>query len=260
VNSPPHFDVDVRHRIGTLQVDVKFSLSQPWTILFGPSGSGKTTVLRAIAGLIRPDSARIATTFVDPLGHESKRALIDTRAGQFVACHKRNVPLAAQSPALFPHMTVRQQISYGMCSMRSGNANPDLEEPGAKTEDVLALFRITDLADKFPAALSGGEAQRVSMARAAASASRLLLLDEPFSGLDMALRSEIMKDLPAWAERRNLCVLSVTHDVAEAFELNAEVIKLADGRLVEQGPVDIVLGEERARLLEQLNGAGRSRA
>ena len=120
------------------------------------------------------------------------------------------------------------------------------------------LFR--SLADKFPAALSGGEAQRVSMARATASASRLLLLDEPFSGLDMALRSEIMKDLPAWAERRNLCVLSVTHDVAEAFELNAEVIKLADGRLVEQGPVEIVLVEERARLLEQLNGAVRTRA
>ena len=260
LNAPGHLDVDVRHRIGTLQVDVKFSLSQPWTILFGPSGSGKTTVLRAIAGLIRPDSARIATTFVDPPGHESKRTLIDTGSGEVTECHKRNVPLAAQSPALFPHMTVRQQISYGMISMRNGSGSPGFEEPGTRTKDVLALFRITDLAEKYPAALSGGEAQRVSMARAAASASRLLLLDEPFSGLDMALRSEIMKDLPAWTEGRNLCVLSVTHDVAEAFELNAEVIKLAGGQVVEQGPVDVVLGEERARLLEQLNGAVRSRA
>jgi molybdate transport system ATP-binding protein len=98
------------------------------------------------------------------------------------------------------------------------------------------------------------------MARAAASASRLLLLDEPFSGLDMALASEIMQDLQPWAAKRNLCVLSVTHDVAEAFQLGAEVIKLAEGRVVEQGPVEVVLAEERAWLLQQLNGVAGSQA
>lgn len=197
---------------------------------------------------------------LDSLGAERSGILVDTKAGRLIECHRRNVPLAAQAPSLFPHMSVRRQIEYGLRGVGSENGSSGAAEPHTKTEDVLALFRIAELADKYPGALSGGEAQRVSMARAAASASRLLLLDEPFSGLDMALRSEIMKDLPAWAEMRNLRVLSVTHDVAEAFELNAEVIKLAEGRVVDQGPVEIVLADERARLLEQLNGAARSPA
>jgi molybdate transport system ATP-binding protein len=82
----------------------------------------------------------------------------------------------------------------------------------------------------------------------------VLLLDEPFTGLDVALRSELMRDLKEWAANRNICVLSVTHDVAEAFQLGAEVIKIADGKVVAQGPVEVVLAEERKRLLEQLGG------
>jgi molybdate transport system ATP-binding protein len=159
-------------------------------------------------------------------------------------------------------MTVRRQIGYGMRLMATNPDDEDcgMEKQGEKIREILGLFRIPHLADKLPRALSGGEAQRVSMARAAASASRLLLLDEPFSGLDMALASEIMQDLQPWAAKRNLCVLSVTHDVAEAFQLGAEVIKLAEGRVVAQGPVEVVLAEERARLLAQLNGAARSPA
>jgi molybdate transport system ATP-binding protein len=94
----------------------------------------------------------------------------------------------------------------------------------------------------------------VNLARAAVATEPggLLLLDEPFTGLDAALRSDLMCDLQAWAEDRNLCVLSVTHDVAEAFQLGAEVIKIADGKVVAQGPVELVLAEERIRLLAQL--------
>ena len=127
------------------------------------------------------------------------------------------------------------------------------EEPEGRTQRLLDLLRIAALADKLPRALSGGEAQRVNLARAAAAASTLLLLDEPFTGLDPALRSELIHDLRAWAGDRNLSVLSVTHDVAEAFQLNAEVIQLAEGRVIQQGPAATVLAEERARLLAQLN-------
>ncbi len=260
IKTTPQLDVKLRHQIGTLNVDVRFSLTQPWTILFGPSGSGKTTILRAIAGLVHPSSAAIVLTIVDFKGEEQSRRLVDTQERHFVACHERHMPLAAQRVSLFPHMTVRQQIGYGMCLLGSLDDGSGMEGRDEKTREILALFRIPHLADKLPRALSGGEAQRVSMARAAAAASRLLLLDEPFSGLDMALASEIMQDLQPWAAKRNLCVLSVTHDVAEAFQLGAEVIKLAEGRVVEQGPVEVVLAEERARLLAQLNGAAGSPA
>jgi molybdate transport system ATP-binding protein len=255
IESVPRLDVDLRHRIGAIGLEVRFSVAKPWTILFGPSGSGKTTILRAIAGLIRPDSARITTAAVDFRGEERNHTLVDSKAGRFILCHQRHIPLAAQKPSLFPHMTVQQQVGYGMRLMARYLKDEGYEMAGCdqKTREILGLFRILHLADKLPRALSGGEAQRVSLARAAASASRLLLLDEPFSGLDMTLQSDILRDLQKWAAERNLCVLSVTHDVAEAFQLGAEVIKLADGRVVDQGPVERVLAEERVLLLAQLN-------
>jgi molybdate transport system ATP-binding protein len=115
--------------------------------------------------------------------------------------------------------------------------------------------------DRMPAELSGGEAQKAAVARAVASAAiglerNVLLLDEPFNGLDLRVRDELLIRLRDWLAVWKIPVLSVTHDVAEAFQLGAEVIKLAEGRVVAQGPVEVVLAEERARLLAQLNGAG----
>jgi molybdate transport system ATP-binding protein len=243
----PRLSIAILHAMGTLSLDVNFSIVQPWTILFGPSGSGKTTVLRTIAGLIYPDSAKITAVYADHNGCERSATMIDTEAHYFVPSHRRSTPLAAQRASLFPLQNVRQQIVYGM-TLTWGKEK--LEE---RTEEIFTLFRIAHLADKLPAALSGGEAQRVHLARSAAAASGLLLLDEPFSGLEMTLRSEIMGDLQAWAASRSICVLSVTHDIAEAFQLDAEVIKLSAGRIVQQGPVATVLAEERARLLEQLS-------
>ena len=249
----PQLEVHLRHRIGTLTLVVDFALTQGWTILFGPSGSGKTTILRAIAGLLRPDWARILIAGIDGQDRARKGAYVDTDARRFVPSHQRHVPLAAQSASLFPNMTVRRQVAYGMSLAPAvADAGSLLKQGDDKTEAILALFRIQRLADKLPGALSGGEAQRVNLARATASASRLLLLDEPFTGLDLALRSELMQALRAYAARENLCVLSVTHDIAEAFQLDAEIIKLSDGRIVQRGPAATVLADERARLLQQL--------
>jgi molybdate transport system ATP-binding protein len=254
LTAPPQLEVHLRHRIGALTLEVDFTLTQQWTILFGPSGSGKTTILRAIAGLLRPDWARILIAGIDGQNQGRKGTYVDTDARRFVPSHQRHVPLAAQSASLFPNMTVRRQVAYGisLAPNEAVHAGSMLKQRDDKTEAILALFRIEHLAGKLPGALSGGEGQRVNLARATASASRLLLLDEPFTGLDLALRSELMQTLRAYAAQENLCVLSVTHGIAEAFQLDAEIIKLADGRIVQQGPVATVLADERARLLQQL--------
>jgi molybdate transport system ATP-binding protein len=231
----------MQHRQGALTLDVAFHLTQPWTVLFGPSGSGKTTVLRAIAGLMRPSAGRIVLHGATPA------TLFDSATGTFLPAYRRNVRLAAQVAALFPNMTVRQNIAYGVPAASAEIA-----------EEALQRFRLTNLAESTPWKLSGGERQRVAVARAAASAiavpgNSLLLLDEPFAGLHLPLRDELLDDLRNWLAAKNIPVLSVTHDVGEAFQLAAEVIQFSDGHVLQQGPVETVLAEERTRLLEQLS-------
>lgn len=231
----------LKHRVGAVALDVAFTLTQPWTVLFGPSGSGKTTVLRAIAGFVRPEEARI--TF----GPNSE-VLVDTNERIFVPAHRRPIRSATQTARLFPHQSVRQNLMYGL-----GSENPEV------TEQVMSLFHLSELENRRPEELSGGERQRISVARAVVSATTytgpgraLLLLDEPFTGLDAVLRDELLEGLREWLANRKVPVLSVTHTLGEAFQLAAEVIKIANGRVVEQGPVEMVLAAERRRLLERL--------
>jgi molybdate transport system ATP-binding protein len=238
--------VRIEHRVGTLALDVQFEVTQPWTVLFGPSGSGKTTVLRAISGFVHPAGGRIT---------RGSAVLMDREAGVFVPAHARPVRSAGQTARLFPNLAVRRNLLYG----NGWDARPD--EARGLGEEVLTLFRLNGLADQMPRELSGGESQRVSVARAVVAAATfrgpgpaLLLLDEPFSGLDLRLRDELLLELHAWLARRKIPVLSVTHDVGEAFQLEAEIIKIAGGKVVAQGPVGDVLAEERRRLMEQLRG------
>ena len=234
----------MQHRQGALTFDAAFHLTEPWTVLFGPSGSGKTTILRAIAGLMRPTAGRIV---LHSAATNTPNTLFDSVTGTSLPAYRRGVRLAAQVAALFPNMTVRQNIAYGV--------------PAKSTEiveEALQRFRLTGLAESMPWKLSGGERQRVAVARAAASAitvtgNSLLLLDEPFAGLHLPLRDELLDDLRGWLAAKKTPVLSVTHDVGEAFQLDAEVIKFSDGRVLQQGPVETVLAEERTRLLEQLS-------
>ena len=236
----PHLLFQMKHRLGTLSLDVSFELTQPWTILFGPSGSGKTTILRAIAGFIQPSHTRI----ILPVAEHS-RVIADTATGISVVPHKRPVRWAAQRPALFPHKTVRENLAYSSEIRNVGSAQA--------VDHAMERFHLTPIAGRKPSFLSGGEQQRVSIARAAIAASgRLLLLDEPFNGLDAPLRDELLVDLRTWLAETKTPVLSVTHDIAEAFQLNAEVLKLHHGRITAQGPAALVLAEERTRLLTQL--------
>jgi molybdate transport system ATP-binding protein len=251
-DATPFVSVQVRHRIGPLNIDVDFKLTQPWTILFGASGSGKTTILRAMAGLLRPNDAAIAlNAFGRPV------VAVDTIAGIFVPADQRRTRLVAQQATLFPHMTVRENIAFGARLTSDGTAPKDF------VDAAIDEFQLGALVAMVPAELSGGERQRVAIARTVTSAVSLmggaiLLLDEPFTGLDVPLRDGLIDDLKRMLAVYRIPVLSVTHDVAEAFQLGAEVIKIAEGRVVEQGPVEVVLAEERRRLLAQLNGVAAS--
>jgi molybdate transport system ATP-binding protein len=247
--SAPHLSVRIRHRLGALDLDVAFELTQPWTVLFGPSGSGKTTVLRTIAGFVRPDAGQIASSFY---GREF--VMTDTARRIFVKPHRRSVRVAGQGAALFPHLTVRENIAFGARSQTDGTTAAGM------VEEATTRFQLGGLVEKFPSMLSGGERQRVAIARAATAAVSLgsgsiLLLDEPFAGQDVRLRDELIEELRDWLALMGRPVLSVTHDVGEAFQLGTEVIKIAEGRVVQQGPVAEVLAGERGRLLEQLNAS-----
>jgi molybdate transport system ATP-binding protein len=251
-----HVSVQLRHRIGTLEIDVDFKLTRPWTILFGPSGSGKTTILRAIAGLLRPDQGRIVVTTM-PM-REQPLTLLDTDAGVFLPAHQRRIRLAAQQPCLFPHMKVMENIWYGAPIALNRHSGPRAIDGG---RTVLEDFELAHTSGNLPHRLSGGEAQRVNLARAvAATGSRLLLFDEPFTGMDARRRDRLLPLLQERLAKRCTPVLSVTHDVAEAFQLGAEVIELADGRVIDQGPVETVLAGQQTELLRQLNGAARTPA
>lgn len=252
--SQPHLSVRIQHRVGVLELKVAFALTHPWTVLFGPSGSGKTTVLRAIAGFVRPDAGLIVVG-------SRQMTLVDTDARIFVLPHERPLRTAGQTTRLFPHMTMRWNLVYG-----HGWTSKPADAMGL-AEELMASFGLKGFADRMPGQLSGGEQRRALVARAVIAAitfdnpeKPLLLLDEPFSGLDIVARDELLLELRAWLTRWKIPVFSVTHDLGEAFQLKAEVIKIAEGRVIRQGPVAEVLGGERERLMEQLSGSKESRA
>ncbi len=226
----PSYAISIRHAAGPLALDVKFALEAPWTALFAPSGAGKTTILRIVAGIDRPDSGRVVTG--------PGLVLLDTARRIFVPPHLRRIRMAAQRPALFPHLSVLENVRY----RKTG------------TDAIFDLCRISHLRDKMPAQLSGGERQRVALARTlSAPDCRLLLLDEPFTGLEASMRDEIIQDLRAFTAERDIPVLLVTHDLGEVFTAQAQVLKMEGGRIVASGTAAEVLAEERTRLLQRLN-------
>lgn len=227
---------EIEHHIGAFDLRISFSLNSPWTVLFGPSGAGKSTILRILAGLIQPKNGRIAL---------QKHVLLDTNQGICIGPGKRRIGYVTQQPALFPHMTVRRNVAFGLHEFLS-------EERELRIREMLRLFRVESLAERLPRELSGGEYQRVALARALAPEPKLLMLDEPFSGLDAELKESILNDLTAWLAERGVPALYVSHDVAEAYQTDADVIVIKNGRLETQGPVQQVLASRREQLLRHL--------
>ena len=210
---------------GGFTLDVDVSADAGITILFGASGSGKTTVLRAIAGFLRPASGRITV---------GESVLFDSAAGIDVPVHQRHVGYLGQDLALFPHMTVEENIAYGLDAR-------DRAARDARVQEVLERFNMAGLGRRKPAQLSGGEQQRVALARCLATAPWALLLDEPLSALDHGTQTLIMEDLRAWNRRDPIPIVYVTHSHREAFELGQQILVMERGRIRATGtPHDVL--------------------
>jgi molybdate transport system ATP-binding protein len=223
---------------GQFHLDADFSAPPGFTILFGPSGAGKSTLLDCIAGVVAPSDGSISI---------SGELLFDTTTRVNVPTQGRHLGYLFQSPALFPHLTARQNIEYGVAHLASAERKSAIAE-------VLRLFRIESLLGRKPAELSGGEAQRVALARALATKPRLLLLDEPLSGLDAELKNSIIADLRAWNATHRIPILYVTHDRAEVDALGERVITLDNGKIVQQGNPRQILDAPRRQRLAVVSG------
>lgn len=200
----------------TLDVSLEF-FNGP-TIIFGPSGAGKSTLLDCVAGLLKPQAGKI-TTGSDTLFDAS--AKVDARP------EHRRVGYVFQSLALFPHLTVLDNVTYGLADVP-----PDQQKQRAG--EILSAFHIEPLHSRKPSELSGGEQQRVALARSLVTHPRILLLDEPMTGLDAELKSSIMQDLLHWNEKRRIPILYVTHNKEEAAALGGRLVFLKNGNVVEQ--------------------------
>lgn len=190
------------------------------TSLLGPSGAGKSTLLRLICGLEIPDTGRV---------------LIDGADCTSLPVQQRNVGVVFQSYALFRHMTVRENIAFGLNVRKLPRA-----EVEARVDEMLRLVQLEALGERHPGQLSGGQRQRVAFARALAIRPRVLLLDEPFGALDTRVREELREWLHALHTRTGLTTLLVTHDQQEALEISQHVVVMSEGRVAQAGsPEDI---------------------
>ncbi len=188
--------------------------------LLGPSGCGKTTLLRLIAGLEQPDNGRVVFGGKDVTSQPA---------------HRRQFGMMFQDFALFPHKNVSQNVAFGLQML-----NLDPGQVKQRTLEILNLVGLADLGQRNVSALSGGEKQRVALARSLAPRPRLLMLDEPMGSLDRALREKLLLDIRSILKQLDMTAIFVTHDQSEAFGVADEIAVMNKGRIVQQAaPEDL---------------------
>jgi ABC-type sulfate/molybdate transport systems ATPase subunit len=232
--------LDARRGSFHLQVECRFA--SEWTVIFGPSGAGKSTLLRLLAGLDLPEPAHPQTARVALDG----QLLTDSSCGLWLKPGRRQTSMVAQQSAIFPHLSVEANVAYGLTHL-------DRRSRTSRVEKMLELVDATDLISRRAQHLSGGEAQRIALARALAPQPRLLLLDEPFSALDGVASDALLVRLQAWAIEHRVQTVLATHDATDALATAAEVALLHEGRLAALGPAADVLSAERDRIMERLS-------
>ncbi len=185
------------------------------TALLGPSGSGKSTLLRVISGLERPDSGSVKVAGVDITAAPARN---------------RGIGFVFQHYAPFKHMTVEQNVAFGLKVRK--RAKREIKE---RVAELLCLVRLDGLAGRYPSQLSGGQLQRMALARALAPRPQLLLLDEPFGALDVQVRGELRQWLRRLHEEIHMTTVFVTHDQEEAMDLASEIVVMKAGRIEQVG-------------------------
>jgi molybdate transport system ATP-binding protein len=202
-------EVRVAKTLPGFELEVSFTCGEgDLVVLTGPSGSGKTTLVRMIAGLVRPDRGTV---------RYNGDTWVDTEKGVFVPARKRGVGYVFQEYSLFPHLTVYRNVAF---------AAPDRHE----VERLLRLFGIWHLRDSMPHRISGGERQRCAICQNLARAPRVLLLDEPFSALDVEMRRTLRRELKALKEDLSIPMVHVTHDLTEALFLGDHILPIVEGK------------------------------
>lgn len=213
-------EVRLRKRLSGFTLDVEWSGGDGVAVLFGPSGSGKSLTLQCLAGLVRPDEGRVAV---------GERVLFDAAAGVDVPPQARQLGYVFQGYALFPHLTVEENVGFGL------RGRPRAERT-RRTEEVLSRLGLGAFARRRPRELSGGQRQRVALGRALAPDPALLLLDEPLSALDLPLRQALREELRAVLADWGTAAVVVTHDFTEAYRLGDQVVVYEDGRVIQSAP------------------------
>ncbi len=232
--------LDVHHRQGAFTLEARIDAGAGVLALFGASGSGKTTLLNIIAGLLRPERGRVVV---------DGTALTDTALGLHVAAHRRQLGYVFQDARLFPHLNVRQNLSYGRWFAQEGIRGR------ARFDQIAELLALGPLLERAPQRLSGGEKQRVAIGRALLTEPRLLLMDEPLAALDQARKEEILPFLQRLRDEAGIPIVYVSHALSEVVRLATTVVVLDAGRVIANGPVGEVLTHA-----EQLPSADRGEA
>jgi molybdate transport system ATP-binding protein len=234
--------VAIRKRLEGFTLDAKWNTEASIVALVGPSGSGKTLTLQCIAGLVTPDEGEIGLADV---------ALFDSRQGFNLPPQARRIGYVFQGYALFPHMTVLQNIAYG----RSRGQKAARRGMGSDPIFWLERLGLGDLRSRYPAQLSGGQQQRVALARALATDPDLLLLDEPLSALDAPLRRELRAELAQTLREWGKVTVLVTHDLAEAYQIADVVVMCEHGKTTDAVPKNDLLWNPSSERVARLIGA-----
>ncbi|MBW8067489.1 MAG: ATP-binding cassette domain-containing protein [Ferrovum sp.] len=230
-------DVTVRLKknLEGFALDVNWAAQEGIAVIFGPSGSGKSMTLQAIAGFVAVDEGYIQV---------GEQVFLDSSASIDLPPQRREIGYLLQNYALFPHMTVRQNILYGRRT--SGQATGEFRE-------MIALFQLEGLENRYPGALSGGQKQRVALARALMRKPGILLLDEPLAAVDIAVRKMIRTELKLLQRKLKIPMILITHDLGEALSLADKLIIYEQGRVVQEGdPIEIVKHPLNERVSELL--------
>ncbi|MEK7680398.1 MAG: ABC transporter ATP-binding protein, partial [Deltaproteobacteria bacterium] len=220
-------------------LDVELSLGSELMVLFGPSGAGKSLLLKLLSGIVRPDEGAIT------VGSEP---VFDSGRGVDVPIRKRRIGYLFQDYALFPHMTVFENIAYAMKGIKPSDV-------GRIVREFTSLMRLSGLEDRYPHALSGGQKQRTALARTLAAGPEILLLDEPFSALDFQVREKLRQDLLNIHKVFPITTILVTHDLEEAFMLGVRLAVINNGRLEQVGKKEDVFYRPATRDVARFVGA-----